>query len=99
MARIGKQPPRHCFILNPYPWERFAFCPACDGPTEQRKFPLVIHVDPRNPVSLNKTCSYCPRCDLLIAHQDELEEQLLALFEEHNPKVIGNDYLVIGTLD
>jgi SEC-C motif len=99
MTRIGKQPSRYRFILNPYPEERFVFCPECDGPTESRKFPLVIHVDPRNPVTLNKTCRYCPRCDLLIAHRDELEEQLVVLFEKRDPELIGNDYLVIGTLD
>jgi hypothetical protein len=99
MVRIGQQPPRHVFILNPYPEERFAFCPKCEGPTEQRKFPLVVHVDPRNPVSLNKTCSYCPRCDLIIAHQDELEAQLAYMFQERSPELIGNNYLVIGTLD
>jgi hypothetical protein len=65
----------------------------------ERKFPLVIHVDPVSPVSLNKTCRFCPRCDLLIAHRDELEAQLTALFEKHNPRLIGNDYLVLGTLD
>jgi hypothetical protein len=80
MTRLGKQPPRYRFILNPYTHERFAFCAECDGPTEQRKLPLVIHVDPLNPVSVNKTCCYCPRCDLLIAHRDELEAQLEVLF-------------------
>jgi hypothetical protein len=99
MTRIGKQPPRHRFVLNPYPGERFALCPECEGPTEERKFPLVIHVDPLNPVSLNKTCCYCPRCDLLIAHRNELEAQLAVHFEKHDPEVIGNDYLVLGTLD
>lgn len=99
MTRIGKQMPRHRFILNPYAEERFAVCPKCDRPTEQRKFPLVIHVDPRNPVSVNKTCCYCPDCDLLIAHRDEVEAQLAILFEGRNPELIGNDYLVIGTLD
>lgn len=99
MMRIGKQSPRHRFILNPYSEERFAVCPECDRPTEERKFPLVIHVDPRNPVSINKTCCYCPDCDLLIAHRDEVEAQLAALFEGRNPELIGNDYLVIGTLD
>jgi hypothetical protein len=99
MTRIGKQTPRHRFILNPYAEERFAICPECNRPTEQRKFPMLIHVDPRNPVSVNKTCCYCPDCDLLIAHRDEVEAQLAALFEGRNPELIGNDYLVIGTLD
>jgi hypothetical protein len=38
VTQIGKQPPRHRFILNPYPEERFAFCPECNGRTEPRKF-------------------------------------------------------------
>jgi hypothetical protein len=50
-------------------------------------------------VCLNKTCRYCPRCDLVIAHQDEVEEQLTALFGEWQPELVGNAYLVLGTLD
>ena len=99
MVRIGKQPLRHRFIPNPYSWERFASCPECHLPTEERKFPLLIHVDPRNPVCLNKTCRYCPNCDLLIAHQDDLEALLAAIYSERAPGVIGNDYLVIGTVE
>lgn len=99
MNQIGKQPTRHCFILNPYSDERFASCPKCHGLTEQRKFPLMIHVHPLNPVTINKTCCYCSHCDLIIAHKDELEEQLALLFETHNPEIIGNEYLVMGTLD
>ena len=59
VTQPNNRPRRHRFILNPYSEERFAFCPDCDGPTEQRKFPLLIHVEPRNPVALNKTCCYC----------------------------------------
>jgi len=99
VTQLGKQPPRHRFALNPYPEEQFTSCPGCYGLTEQRKFPLVIHVDPRNPVAINKTCRYCPRCDLIIARKDELEAQLAMLLEKHHPALIGNDYLVMGTLD
>ncbi len=59
MTQFDKQPTRHRFILNPYPEERFASCPKCVGLTEQRKFPLLIHVHPLNPVAINKTCFYC----------------------------------------
>jgi hypothetical protein len=48
-------------------------------------------------LALNKTCRYCPRCDLLIAHQDELEAWLAAFFTERQPEIVGNDFLVIGT--
>jgi len=97
--RFGRLPPQYTFILNPYTDARFTRCPACDQKTKQRKFPLFIHVEPLNPIVLGKTCRYCPHCDLLIAHQDELEAQLEALFAERDPSVIGNDYLVLGTVE
>lgn len=50
-------------------------------------------------LSLNKTCRFCPYCDLLIAHKDELESLLVAMFEERAPEMIGNEYLVLGTVD
>jgi hypothetical protein len=52
VTQTEKRPTRHRFILNPYPEERFASCPKCDGLTEQRKFPLMIHVRPLNPVTI-----------------------------------------------
>ena len=72
MQRLGKQPPRYRFFLNPYTDVRFTLCPQCSRRTRARKLPLVIHVEPQDLVALNKTCRYCGACDLLIAHQDEL---------------------------
>ncbi len=83
--RLGKQPPRYRFFLNPYSDVRFTSCPQCGQGTKQRKLPLVIHVDPINLLSINKTCRYCPACDLLIAHKDEIEQQL----SQHRPGNIG----------
>ncbi len=94
-----KLPPKHEFALNPYTDARFTRCPGCEQKTKLRKFPLFIHVEPLNPVVLGKTCRYCPHCDLIIAHQDELEAQLAALFAGTNPSLIGNDYLVMGTVE
>ena len=99
MKRIAKQKPRYRFFLNPYSDVRFTRCPQCDGKTKQRKLPLFIYIDPMQPLVLNKTCRYCPYCDLLIAHKDDLEYLLAQIFTIHNPQVVGNDYLVIGTLD
>jgi hypothetical protein len=96
---LGKQPPRYRFLLNPFRDRRFAICPNCEGRTLLRKLPLVIHVDPINPVAINKSCRYCSACDLLIAHQDEVEHELAALFAKRAPELVGNDYLVLGTLD
>jgi len=98
-TQLGKQPPLYRFFLNPYQDMRFTRCPQCDSKTLQRKLPLVIHVEPMEMLSLNKTCRYCPHCDLLILHQDDLEHLLASFFAEHKPEVIGNDYLVIGTED
>lgn len=99
MKRFGKQPLRHKFFLNPYQDARFTSCPKCDGKTKLRKLPLFILVQPLQPIVLNKTCRYCPYCDLVIAHQDEIEQQLTVLFAQLQPEMIGNDYLVIGTID
>jgi len=98
-TQLGKQPPCYRFFLNPYQDMRWTRCPQCENKMHQRKLPLVIHVDPMYLLSLNKTCRYCPHCDLLIAHQDDVEHFLASFFMEQKPEVIGNDYLVIGTLD
>ncbi|MCK4625714.1 MAG: hypothetical protein KAV00_10415 [Phycisphaerae bacterium] len=96
--QIGKLPPRYSFALNPYRDTRFSKCPKCKRLTNARKFPLFVHVDGWGPLSLGKTCRYCPRCEFIIVHQDELEEQLSHFFEQHCPDLVGNDYLVLGTV-
>ncbi len=50
-------------------------------------------------IALNYTCRYCSQCDLLIAHKHEVERLLAEFFKQHEPQVIGNDYLVIGTME
>lgn len=94
---FGELPARYKFFLNPYGDVRFTRCPQCEGRTVQKKVPLMIHVDPHHPVNMNYTCRYCPRCDILIAHQDEIEGHLHRLFSERAPEVVGNDYMVMGT--
>jgi hypothetical protein len=64
-----------------------------------RKFALFVHVDGTDPVVLGKTCKYCSKCELIVAHQDELEELLARQFSVTNPGVIGNDYMVVGTVE
>jgi hypothetical protein len=98
-TRLGKLPPMYRFILNPYTDARFTRCPICEQKMRQRKVPLFIHVDPFHPIVLGYTCRYCPDCDLLIAHQDQIEALLANLFAERAPEVTGNDYLVIGTVE
>jgi hypothetical protein len=97
--QLGKLPPRYTFFLNPYDDVRFTSCPMCERKMRQRKLPLLINVDPLNPVAINMTCRFCPECDLLIAHKDVVESLLAAIFTQRNPDIIGNDYLVLGTYD
>ncbi|MGH7861829.1 MAG: hypothetical protein ACREOS_06255 [Candidatus Dormibacteraceae bacterium] len=99
MKQLGKQKPRYKFFLNPYRDVRCTRCPKCEGKTRLRKLPLLIHIEPKHFMALNKTCRYCPYCDLLIAHRDEIEAHLAAFFAQNSPDVIGNDFLVVGTLD
>ena len=96
---VGKLPPMYHFILNPRRETRVSTCPSCDRRMRQRKVPLFIHVDPVNPVVIGYTCRYCPDCDLLVAHQDEIEALLTGMFAKRDPSVIGNDYLVVGTVE
>ena len=96
---FGELPARYKFFLNPYSDARFSRCPQCEEKTAQKKVPLMIHVDPHYPINLNYTCRYCPKCDILIAHKDEIEGHLRRLFSERAPEVVGNDYLVMGTTE
>jgi len=97
--RLGKRPPKHNFVLNPYVDVRFSRCPKCEAKTKVRKLPLFIHVDPMYPVALNKTGRYCPDCDLLIVHRDDLEEILLQMFPNRDPEAFRDQYLVMGTVE
>jgi len=96
---FGKLPPRYSFILNPYRDYRASKCPKCDKAMFGRKFPLLIMVKDTHPIALGFTCKYCSKCELIIAHKCDLEEQLWLAFEEISPKCIGNEYLVVGTVD
>jgi hypothetical protein len=97
--RMGKLPPRYSFMLNPYKTERLSKCPKCKQLTKLRKFALFIQVEDMGIVLLGKTCRFCPYCELIMAHQDELELELASNLAFINPEAIGKDYLVLGTVD
>jgi hypothetical protein len=98
---VGKQPRRYNVFVNPYPDVDLATCPNCGGPTEERKLPLVVGIEGEMPlvVTLNMTCRYCPTCELLIVQQDDLEALMTAYCEDQAPEVMGNEYLLLGTVD
>jgi hypothetical protein len=96
---FGKLPPLYRFILNPHTDLRCSTCPECNRKTLVRKVPLVVAIRTVQMAVINKHCRYCPDCNILIAHQDELEKMLTLTFEKRASGIIGNDYLVIGTLE
>ncbi|WP_019502485.1 hypothetical protein [Pseudanabaena sp. PCC 6802] len=98
-VQLGGLPPRYNFLLNPYPNERLWRCPHCEKKSGQRKLPLLIHVKPSNLIALNYTCRYCKDCDLLIGHKTEIEHLLTEIFRQRDPEAIGNDYLIVGTVE
>jgi hypothetical protein len=67
--------------------------------TKARKNPFLVHVDPQVLLVLNMTGRYCPACQLIILHQDRLEDLLVRACERNDPYIIGNDYLVLGTVE
>lgn len=97
--RIGGLPPRYAFALNPFVDMRVSKCPLCNRPTHLRKFALLIHIDQFGSLVIGKTCRYCTPCELIVAHQNELEAELAHGLERIAPEVVGNEYFVIGTVD
>jgi hypothetical protein len=97
--QFGELPPKHSFVINPYPDMRITSCPMCERKTGQRKVPLLIHINPMHLIALNYTCRYCKSCDLLIAHKHEIEHLLTDLFSQTEPETVGNEYLIIGTVE
>jgi hypothetical protein len=51
------------------------------------------------PLVLAKTGPYCDSCQLVIAHRDELEDELTTLFTRLAPEVAGGAYAVLGTVE
>jgi hypothetical protein len=96
---LDKYPSRHSFFLNPYISARFTSCPSCDKPTRARKFLFWVNISPAQPLILNMTGRYCPKCDLLILHKDKLETLIAFSLQQSAPALIGNEYLVMGTVD
>jgi hypothetical protein len=90
---------RHYFFLNPYENEAFTRCPTCGEKTKVRKYPLVIHIEPHQILCLNKSCKYCEACDLIIGKQSPIEYFISSCCEKIDPSMIGNKYLVFGTLN
>ncbi|HET6250289.1 MAG TPA: hypothetical protein VFE47_21545 [Tepidisphaeraceae bacterium] len=97
-SHIGKLPPRYTFLLNPHPESRLTKCPKCGKLTYPRKFPLFTSVVGWGPLTIGKTCKYCPRCEQIMCNQNDFDEVLTEMFRKLRPEVIGNEYMVLGTV-
>ena len=98
--RIGQLRPAYRFFLNPYRDMRFTSgCPGCGKKLRQWKLPLAIHIDDWGMAVINKTCRYCPGCDLLIAHEDELRAMIDRLVGETRSAKADPGFFVVGTLE
>lgn len=93
--RMGALRPRYSFFLNPYSNERFTRCPRCNATMRLRKIPLVIHVDSFGLMLLRKTCRLCVACEMLIAHEAEVNRVINDLIA---PSDLEATYVVLGTL-
>ena len=90
---------RFFFFLNPHADVAVTRCPKCEAKTKQRKIPLVVHIEPQTLCVLNKTCRFCPACQLVIARQSEIEPLLQAMVDDEHPVLEQGKYMAIGTLD
>jgi tetratricopeptide (TPR) repeat protein len=96
--QLGQQPPRYRLCLNTNE-RHLTTCPDCKTKTRSRKYTLVIKMLPEHIMIEDKLCRYCHKCDLLIVHKDQLEDLLNTHLATTNPKLVGNDYRLLGTLD
>jgi len=46
-----------------------------------------------------KLVGIAPKGELIIVHQDELENIMAAMFAQHAPQFLGNDYVMLGTVE
>lgn len=96
----SKREHKYYFFLNNYTDIAFTRCPKCDTITKKRMFCLFIHIKPKHFISINKSCTFCINCDLVIVRKYELGNVMAAMCEENNMiDIIGNEYAVLGTLD
>ena len=95
---IRIQNEKYYFFLNPYTDSSFTRCPKCDNKTKIKKLPLAILLEKKKIMfMLNKTCKFCPYCELIIAKKRELELIILQfLGVEH---ITEKDFTVMGTQD
>jgi hypothetical protein len=96
--------PKYKFYLNPHDEYKWTKCPNCENKTKVRKYCLMVHYQDKATgfnqlVSLNKSCKFCPYCELIIAQKSELETYINQIVTNFGLKFNPNNYLVFGTMD
>jgi hypothetical protein len=86
-------------FINMDGWDRFSRCPECDEKTRLRVFNVTVMVEPDATINLRLQTPYCPHCDLLIVHMDVLYEEVEKALEFTRPELVGNDFMVRGSID
>lgn len=91
---MGALPPKYKFALNAHAEYRANRCPGCNAKTLLRKIPLVIHLAGVGLLVLRKSCRLCLKCEVVIAHQAELESSIPTTPAQDNTPP---EYMVLGT--
>lgn len=99
-----KKKPRYKFYLNPYDEYKWTKCPKCDNKTKVRKHCLMIHYEEKavsfhQLISLNKSCKFCPYCELIIAQKSEIENYLSQIVPNFGLRFNPDNYFVFGTME
>jgi len=98
------QKPKYYFYLCPHDQYKWTKCPNCETETKVRKYCLMIHYEEKSKdfyqlLSLNMSCKFCPRCELIIKHKSEIESHLEHIIPNFGFKFNPNNYFVFGTMD
>ncbi len=93
------QKPKYNFFLNKYSFYGATKCTSCDTKTNVRKFPLFISLDKNNIYTLNLSCKFCTRCNLIIAKKDNIDKYISIELEQKGIAFDPDNYFVMGTID
>lgn len=95
--KVNEMKEKYYFFMNPYTDMAFCKCPKCGNATKIKKLPLTIAIEKKKIIlNLNKTCRFCPYCELLIARKKEIED---ILSEKFGKKITEKDYFIMGTTE
>lgn len=95
---------KYNFYLNPHDQYKWTKCPKCENKTKLRKYCLMVHYEEKivnfhQLISLNKSCKYCPYCELIIGQKSEIEHILNQIVHGFGLQFNPDNYFVFGTMD